>query len=124
MILCPWGTGRRVRGECRGMADTPLHAVFSELWGGSVPKTAVELEELRAEKFAEIERYFVGKSSDPSQAAIHAVEMWEQAEKQSAEGTQPRTSFEVLLEDYCNIVREIVVLLDSVISSSPNEDAG
>jgi hypothetical protein len=81
-----------------------------------VPKTAAQLEQLRAEKFAEIERHFA-RSSDPSQAAIVAVEMWEQAEKLGGDAAQPRTSLEALLTDYCAIVREIVDLLDKIIAA-------
>jgi hypothetical protein len=81
-----------------------------------VPKTAAQLELLRAEKFAEIERHFAG-SSDPSQAAVLAVEMWEQAEKLGGDAARPGTPLEALLRDYCAIVREIVDLLDKIIAS-------
>jgi hypothetical protein len=81
-----------------------------------VPKTAAQLEQLRAEKFAEIERHFAG-SSDPSQAAVVSVEMWEEAEKLGGDAAQPRTPLEALLKEYCAIVREIVDLLDKAIAS-------
>lgn len=82
-----------------------------------MPKTAAELEQLRAEKFAEIERYFAGRSSDPTQAALLASEMWEQFEKLASETAQPRTPLEASLKEYCVIVREIVALLVKVIAS-------
>jgi hypothetical protein len=80
-----------------------------------LPRTAAELETLRAEKFAEIERYFVS-SSDPSGAAILAIEMWEEAEKQASDTVQTRTPCDALLKDYCAIVREIVDLLDKAVA--------
>jgi hypothetical protein len=81
-----------------------------------LPRTAAELETLRAQKFAEIERYFAS-SSDPSWAAILAIEMWEEAEKQAGDALQARTPCDALLKDYCAIVREIVGLLDKAIAS-------
>jgi hypothetical protein len=89
----------------------------------SLTKTAAELETLRAEKFAEIERHFADRSSDPSQAALLSIEMWEDAAKRAGDTVQPGTPFEALLKDYCAIVREIIALLDKVIESA-KEDAG
>jgi hypothetical protein len=59
-------------------------------------KTAAERETQRAEKFADIERHFAEKSSDPSQAAMLAVEMWEEADKRAGDAAKLGTPIEVL----------------------------
>jgi hypothetical protein len=79
----------------------------------SAPAERTRTARLRAEKFAEIERYFAS-SSDPSGAAILAIEMWEDAEKQAGDTVQTRTPCDALLKEYCAIVREIVSLLDKL----------